>query len=200
MAGTATNYDIATIPAGITAQIWTNLAVPTTNARLTLHTDGTPDATANPSAVNLGYTEAGLTITGTETVTDFFADELGSPIASALDQSEISISGSALQVVDEDVMKLLGANFATYSTNTGYKQFQLGQKTTISYSSVAVIFPSPQDATKFVVFNLYNARNTTGFTFSVSRKGRASTPFTFKGYGLAARALADSVGNYWWQI
>jgi hypothetical protein len=56
------------------------------------------------------------------------------------------------------------------------------------------------DATKFTVVQLYNARNTTGFSFQVGRKVRASSAFTFKGYGLTARAAADQLGNYWWQI
>lgn len=200
MAGTATNYDILSIPQGVIAQVWTGLAVPSAGNRMTLHTDGTPDATANPSAVHLGYTDAGLTIKATETATDFFVDELPSPSGSSLDSLTVSIEGTLTQVNDEDVMKVLGANFGTYSTAAGYKQFTLGFKTSISYTSSAVIYPSPMDATKFAVFHLYSARNTAGFTFSLGRKQRAGTPFTLAGYGVSGRATADAVGNYWWQI
>jgi len=200
MAGSATNYDILTIPQGVIAQVWTGLAVPSAGARMSLFTDGTPDATANPSAIHLGYTDSGLTVSATESTTDFFVDELPAPSGSGLDSLTVSIAGTLVQVNDEDVMKVLGANFGTYSTAAGYKQFQIGFKTSISYTSSAVIYPSPQDATKFAVFHLYSSRNTSGFTFSLGRKTRAGTPFTLAGYGIGSRASADAVGNYWWQI
>lgn len=200
MAGTATNYDILAIPQGVIAQIWTGMAVPAAGARATLFTDGTPDATANPSAINLGYTDAGLTVNATETSTDFFADEAPFPIGSSVDTAAVSITGTALQVNDEDVMKVLAANIATYSTAAGYKQFTLGFKSSLSTTGVAVIYPSPADPTKFAVFHLYSARNTAGFTFSIGRKARAGSPFTITGYGVSGRANADSLGNYWWQI
>jgi hypothetical protein len=200
MAGTTTNYDILAIPQGIIAQIWTGVAVPGAGARMTLHTDGTPDSTANPSAIHLGHTDGGLTITATETVQNFFVDELPYPSGSGLDSAEVSISGTLTQVNDEDVMKVLAANIGTYGTAAGYKQFTLGFKSSLSNTSVAVIYPSPMDATKFAVFHLYSARNTAGFTFSLGRKTRAGTPFTITGYGVSGRASADSLGNYWWQI
>jgi hypothetical protein len=200
MAATPTNYDVAVIPAGITAQIWANLGVPSAGARLTLAADGTPDDVGSPDAIHLGHTDAGLTITATESVIEFPADEVPYPIASTLDTMEVSITGSALQVNDFESLEPLTENFATYSTAAGYRQFTLGYKAAIQYTSVAVIFPTPMDSTKYAVFQLYNARNTTGFTFQVGRKVRGMTPFTFKGYGLTARAAADQMGNYWWQI
>lgn len=200
MAGTATRFDVAKIPMGVIATVWTGLANPSAGARLTLDADGTPDATANPSAKNLGHTDAGLSISATESTSDFFADESFGPIGSYIESVEFTISGTALQVADEEVIKVLGANFATYSTSSGYKQNTLGVKSSISYTSVAVIWPSPMDATKYEVFHLYNARNIAGFKFSIGRKQRAGTEFNFKGYGLTARAAADQFGNYWWQI
>ena len=200
MAGTATRYNALTIPAGVIVQLWTGLAVPAAAARLTLDTDGTPDATANPSAKHLGHTDAGLTVTGTETVQDFFADEVAYPIASSLDTVEYTIAGSALQVADEELVKFLAANTGTYGTAAGYKEFTLGYKSSITYASVAAIWKSPLDPTKFAVFNLYNARNTTGFNFQIGRKVRSSSAFTIKGYGITSRAAADQMGNYWWQI
>lgn len=200
MAGTATNYDILAIPAGVIAQVWTGLAVPGAGARLSLFTDGTPDATANPTAIHLGYTDSGLTVKATETTQDFEVDELPTPIGSGITSASIDISGTLTQVNDEDVMKVLAANIGTYSTAAGYKQFTLGVKSSISYTSSAVIYPSPADATKFAVFHLYSARNTAGFTFSLGRKTRAGTPFTLTGYGVSGRSLADAYGNFWWQI
>ena len=112
----------------------------------------------------------------------------------------MTFSGTLAQVNDEDVLKVLAANFGTYSTAAGYKQLTLGFKTSISYTSSAIIYPSPQDATKFAVFHLYSARNTAGFTFQLGRKVRAGTPFTLTGYGVSGRSAADSFGNFWQQI
>jgi|SRR5204862_5722184 hypothetical protein len=200
MAGTATRFNPLTIPMGVVAQLWANLAVPAASARLTLDTDGTPDSTANPNAKHLGHTDAGLTVTARDTIQDWFADEVPYPIGSSLQSSEVMIEGAALQIADEEAMKIFGSGIGTYSTAAGYKQFQLGWKPTITYNSMAVIYPSPLDPTKFAVFNLYNARNTNGFQFQIGRKNRASTGFQIKGYGLTARAAADQLGNYWWQI
>lgn len=200
MAGTATRYDVTKIPMGTVAQLWTGLAVPSAGARLTLDADGTPDATANPSAIHLGHTDAGVTLSAVETIQDFFADETFGAIGGVTDTVEYTISGSALQVQDASVITFLGQNFATYATASGYVEHTLGYKSSITYSSVAVIWPSAMGAGDFAVFALYNARNTSGFNFSMSRKGRAQSDFTIKGYGLTARAAADQFGNYWWQI
>jgi hypothetical protein len=200
MAGTATRYNPLTIPMGIVAQLWANLAVPAAAARITLDADGTPDATANPNAKHLGHTDAGLTVTARETNQDWFADENPFPIGSSIDTAELMIEGAALQIADEEAMKVFGAGIGTYSTAAGYKQFTLGFKPTISYNSMAVIWPSPLDPTKYAIFNMYNARNVNGFQFQIGRKVRGSSGFQIKGYGLTARAAADQLGNYWWQI
>lgn len=197
---TATRYNVATIPQGVIATLWAGLAIPGAGARITIDSDGTPDETENPSATHLGHTDAGITVTATETVTDFFADELSAPIGSGIDTASISISGTLLQVNDEEVMKVLAANIGTYSTAAGYKQLTLGIKASLTNSSIAVVYPSPMDATKFAVFHLYSARNTAGFTFSLGRKTRSGTPFTITGYPISSRAAADVYGNYWWAI
>lgn len=200
MPGTATRYDVAKIPAGTIAQIWADVAVPTAGNRITLHTDGTPESVANPNAKHLGHTDAGITVTATETVQEFFADELAPPIARSIDTASISISGTLLQVNDEEVMKVLLTNIGTYSTAAGYKQITLGLKTSLTNVSFAVIYPSPMDPTKFAVFHLYSAANTAGATFQLGRKQRAGTPFTITGYPITSRAAADQFGNFWWQI
>lgn len=200
MAGTADNYTVAAIPMGVIARLYTGVAVPTAGNRMTLDTDGTPDATANPNAVHLGYTDSGITVTASETTTDFFADELASPIGGGIESSQISISGTLLQVNDEEVMQVLMGNVGTYGTAAGYKQITLGIKAAIVKASFAITYPSPQDPTKYAVWHLYSASNTAGVTFSIGRKTRAGTPFTITGYPVSGRASADSIGNFWWQI
>jgi hypothetical protein len=200
MAGTATRYDSTKIRAGSVGQLWAGLAVPGAGGRLTLFTDGTPDATANPNAKHLGHTDAGTTCTLGMTITDHFVDEAPYPVQSSFDTSSMEISGSLVQIFDEEMLKVITANIGTYSTAAGYKQFTIGTAAALAYSSIALIFPTQMDPTKFAVFHIYNGLNTNGMTFAVDRKGRSTTPFTIKGYALTARASADQMGNYWWQI
>jgi hypothetical protein len=200
MAGTATRYDSTKIRAGSIGQLWAGLAVPAAAGRLTLFTDGTPDATANPNAKHLGHTDAGTTMTIGMTVTDHFVDEVPYPVLTSTDTSSMEITGSLVQVFDEEMLKVITANIGNYTTAAGYKEFSFGYASSLVYTSLALIFPTQMDPTKFAVFHIYNGMNTNGMTFAVDRKGRSTTPFTIKGYALTARAAADQLGSYWWQI
>jgi hypothetical protein len=200
MAGTATRYTTNTIRAGSVGQLWTGVAVPGASARLTLDADGTPDNTANPNAKHLGHTDAGTKLTMNMTVTDHFADEVPYPVKSSHDTTSFEISGSLIQIFDEEVLKALTENYATYSTAAGYKQFTLGTPASLLYRTITLIAPTPMDATKFLVVQAYNAMNVAGLDITIDRKGRSMTPFNFRAYALTARAAADQLGNYWWQI
>ena len=199
MAGTAKNFDSTKIVIG-GGELWADLAVPAAGARLTLDADGTPDATANPNAIHLGHTADGATVTTNFTVSRYYADETPFPIGTSIDEVTVTVSGNLLQVFDEDVLQVTLANIGTYGTAAGYKELTLGRKAALTYTSLAFIVPTPMDATKFGVFALYNAMNTGGMTIQFGRKVRAQTPFSFEGTALTARAEADQLGNYWWQI
>src|SRR5574343_167647 len=99
MAGTATNYDSTTIVVDTVGQLWAGLAVPGAGARLTLDTDGTPDSTANPSAIHLGHTKEGSKVTIVSSITKYYADEEASPIKAVVDATDMSIEGSFLQLL-----------------------------------------------------------------------------------------------------
>lgn len=199
MAGTATRYDSTLIRAGSVGQLWYNVAVPSASNRITLHTDGTPDSTANPNAKHLGMTMAGATCKVTTSITDFFGDEFQEPIKSVVEQVEATIEGSLIQLFDVEALTALTQAVGTAGTGTGYKQFQMGRKEP-SYAPIALIFPTEADATKFAVFNLYKALNTAPLEFNVGRKAMTEIPFSFKGYGITTRAAADTLGNFWWQV
>lgn len=200
MPGTLTRYNVAAIPAGVVANVWVGVALPAADARITLHTDGTPESVANPSAKHLGHTDAGVTVSATASPLEFQVDELPYPFRTVPDTVSVSVSGTLTQINDEEVMKVLAGDIGTYSTAAGYKQFQLGFKSTIPLTTLAIIYATPMDPTKFGVFNLYSMSNTAGFTFTLGRKTRAGTPFTFTAQGVSGRANTDSLGNLWWQI
>lgn len=199
MAATATNYDTTKIIVDTVGQLWADLGVPSAGGRITLAADGTPDSVTNPNAIHLGHTKEGSKVNIVSSITKHYADEEASPIKATVEQTEFTLEGAFLQLLDEDILKKVTAGFGSYSTASGYKQFQIGRKV-LAYTSVALIFPTPEDVTKFAVVNIYNAINEGGLGFGVSRKGMSESPFKFVGYGLTSRAGADSLGNYWWQI
>ena len=73
MAGTAKTYTSSQIILG-PADVWLSVAVPSAASRMTLFSDGTPDAIANPSAVHLGLTAAGTTFEYKPESQDFGSD------------------------------------------------------------------------------------------------------------------------------
>jgi hypothetical protein len=199
MAGTAKNYDSTTITVGF-ADLWAGLAVPAGAARLTLDADGTPDATANPDAIHLGHTAEGNTLTINFTKTDYYVDETPFPIKTSIDQSTVELTGNLVQVFDEEVLQVIGAGFATYSTAAGYKQLTLGTKAALPYQSVALIGTTPMDDTKQFIIQLYDAINTAGLSVQFGAKVRGQTPFTFSARAITSRTATDALGNYWWEI
>lgn len=199
MPATTRRNDATKITLGA-GDLWANVAVPVAAARLTLFTDGSPDSVANPLAKHLGHTAEGTTIVANVTKTDYFVDETPYPVKQSIDSSTAEMTGNLVQVMDEEVMQVLMAGFGTYSTAAGYKQITLGNKPTLAYTSIAFIVPTPMDPTKFFVFQLYDALNTAGLNLQFGSKVRGQTPFTFSGRALTARAAADQMGNYWWQI
>lgn len=198
MAGTATDWKTAKI-AQNAGWLWRGLAVPGAGARLTLHTDGTPDSTASPNAKHLGATRAGAKLMIKSTLQNFNVDEFRAPIVTNLDTVAMGISGELVGVTDMELMAWLLPGVGTRSTASGYDQVTVGSKA-IAYDSIALIFPLIEDTTDYGVFHIYNGLNDPGVEFAVSRKELGFTPFSIVGYEITSRATADTLGSYWKQI
>lgn len=198
MAGTAVAWRTANI-AQNAGQFWGSLAIPGGGARITLHTDGTPESVANPTAFHYGATKAGSKVMIKSSNTKFYVDEFRGPIVTNVDTVEMGISAELVGVTDMDVIKNLLPGVGTYSTAAGYKQVTVGT-IAIAYQSVAVIFPLIEDTTKWGVFNLYSSINDSGVEWAISRKELGFTPISFVAYELTSRSAADTMGNYWKQI
>jgi hypothetical protein len=198
MAGTAVAWRTTNI-AQNAGQLWGLLAIPAAAARITLFSDGTPDATANPSAFHYGATKAGAKLMIKSTFAKYPVDEFRAPIVTNLDTIEMGISAELVGTTDMNVIANLLPGVGTYSTAGGYKQVSIGG-IAIVYQSVAHIFPLIEDTTKWGVFNVYSALNDTGVEWSVGRKELGFTPCSFTGYEITTRAVTDTLGNYWKQI
>jgi hypothetical protein len=147
----------------------------------------------------LGHTREGSKITIVSSLAKHFADEEAAPIKATVDVTDMMIEAELLQVMDTDILDSITAPFGSYSTGTGYKQYTVGRKT-LTYTSCALIWPTPMDVTKFAVAHIYNGINEAGLSYSISRKGMGATPVKLVAYALTSRAAADAVGNHWWQI
>lgn len=199
MAGTATNWRTNNIALNA-GQLWGSLAIPGAAARITLATDGTPDASANATAFHYGATKAGSKVTIKSAQTKFYVDEFRGPIVTNIDQVDMTIAGEVVGVTDMDLMTALLPGVGTYATTAStFKEIRIGIKA-ITYQSFALIFPLIEDVTKFGIVNIYSGLNDTGVEWTQSRKELGFTPFNINGYEITSRAATDTLGNYWKQI
>lgn len=199
MAGTAANWR-STALAQNQGQLWGSLAIPGAAARITLFSDGTPDATANPTAFHYGVTRAGSKLMIKSTQTKFYADEFRAPLLTNIDTIEMGISAELLAVTDMDVVTKLLPGVGTYATTAStFMEVRVGIKA-ITYESIALIFPLIENTAKYGIFNVYSALNDVGVEWSQSRKELGGMPVSFVGYEITTRAVTDTLGNYWKQI
>ena len=199
MAGSVLHFDSTKITNAY-GWFWVGLAIPGAAARITLHTDGTPESVANPSAKHLGHTTEGWEMTAAATSEDLVVDEQVAPIDTAVTALNVALAANLVQTTDvSGVLQYLAQGFGTYATAAGYEQMQLGI-TPITFTAVALIFPTKADATKFVVYNLYKSKNDSGLANQVRRRVMGNNPVAFRGYGITSRAATDTTGNLWQQI
>lgn len=201
MPGTALNYSTTLLTnAGIIAQFWYGLAIPGAGARLTLHTDGTPESVANPTAKHLGHTTEGWEFSAKAETEDQSVDELVTPVDTILTNLNVAIAANLAQTQDFSVLQLLASGFGTFGTAAGYEQIQMGTPSGLVYASVALIIPTKADVTKFQIYNLYRSKNDSGIANQIKRKGMGNNPVSFRGFAISSRAATDQVGNVWKQI
>lgn len=199
MAGSTTNYNAAHITTTFGA-FWVGLAIPGAGARITLHTDGTPESVANPTAKHLGHTTEGWEMTAATTVEEHFVDEQVVAVDSVLNEASIALAANLAQTQDiSGVLQYIVQGFGTYGTAAGYEQIQLGTLP-IVYTACALIFPTKNDITKYMVYNLYRSKNDSGLANQIRRKGLGNNPVAFKAFAITSRAATDTSGNFWKQI
>lgn len=198
MGATAKSYNTNYVELG-PGDIWLDIAVPGAGGRVTLHTDGTPESVANPSAKHLGMTQEGAKLIYSPNLTNFESDEMTAPIITQNVGEELRIEGAMLQVLDSTLITKLIAG-ATYSTAAGYEQNTVGGKQTVATFTVLYVAPIYADVTKFLVVNLYKAYNAAGWQTDVSRKKMSAVPFNFFGLSISTRAAGDQLGNIWKSI
>jgi hypothetical protein len=177
--------------------VWLNVELPATGMRpiITAGPDGalTPDATASPNAIHIGYTQEGAKCLYKPEVQMFVADESTVPVIASIAGEPSNIQGNWWQILD---MKKLGAMMvgSVYTTAAGYAQNTWGGKQSIPMVPVMVIAPLYADPTKIFVCELYKAMNVAGFEIPISRKAVSQSPFDFHAMEIGTRPQGDRVG------
>lgn len=181
-------------------QIWIKLAIPGAAARLTLHSDGTPDATTNTTAMHLGATKAGSKLMIKSTLDKFHVDEFRAPVVSNISDISMGISAELVGVTSLVMLTEMLPGVATYATTpSSFSEIRIGVKA-ITYTCAACIFPLIEDTSKFGVFNIYSSLNDTGVEWAQARKDLGFTPISLVGYEITTRAVTDTLGAVWKQI
>jgi hypothetical protein len=200
MAGTADNWVVTDVARG-PGKLYAGLAIPGAGGRLILSSDGTPDATQNPSAVHLGMTEEGVSWSIKPTITNFPADEFQDPIISTVTGNEIAMTGSLLQIMNMAIVDILLQN-ATRSDLAGTQGVTIGTVDVLQYTSVACIFPIEESSgpTIYGVMHLYRAFNDQGLAAQITSKKLGATPFAFRGNAVTTRAKTDTTGRFYRQL
>jgi hypothetical protein len=202
LAGTADNFVTQNVPIGpgrLYVDLGTgsgewDIANPT---RLILDADGSPDATQNPNARHVGWTDAGSTFSIKPTFTNFNADESPDPIISRVTAQEALISGSMLQVMDMNLAEVLNPTL-TRRDGDGGVGVTIGNATP-QYTSVALIWPFEDDETRFAYIHFYKAFNDAGLAGNITSKDISKSPYAFRGLAIATRPKTDRVGFYFVQ-
>ena len=198
MAGTAKNYDSAVTAHGPT-DIWVDIAVPGASAQMTLYTDGTPDATANPSARHVGMLKTGAEVSISAQIQEKTSDNLTTPYAVNLLTSEALIKGDWLQILDTQLINKLSLG-GTRTTPSGKEVITFGSLSTVTYTVGAAIWALVADATKFAVFQIYKCYNKSGWKAVLNRKEDAAGDLELTGVAITSRATEDQVCALWKQV
>ena len=167
-------------------------SAPATGVKLVI-TDGKP-----PDGLLFGYTTEGTRLVSTIETTGIIADESATPLKQRLTSELWAIEGTLMQIADAAYKKLeallpqgrIGAPGFTFGGAASYA--------TTSEYAVCVIFPSPEDNTKYGYAILYKARNIAEFAAQISRVTEAQVDFRFEGATVGSRPKADQVGSLVW--
>lgn len=193
MAGTAKNYS-ATDTLWNPADVWIDVAVPAAGASITLNTDGTPDATANPNARHLGMTEKGTKCTYSYAKAEARSDELTAAHRTKIVTEDMTIEGSWKQLLDPDLLEILTVG-GTKATRTGGTAVTFGGKASITGRSIVVIAEQQGNPGAFVAFHVYQGYNESATELSNTRESETSSPFKFMAQSVTTRVVGDQMGQ-----
>jgi hypothetical protein len=196
------HVDITKIHQG-PGKLWLNVSVPASGSRLLIDAAGDPTA---GSPIFAGATEGAATVLLSPKLETISADQVAAPIDVVM-----TAEGASIEVTlkESDLAKL--KNFIvngafTTGTDTGlpagaqeYEEISFGGTLAIPKSSVAVISPRRDAASKFVVSQLYQAYQAEAVQLPFQRGKETTYKVKFEALADASRTAGDQVGKIYRQ-
>jgi hypothetical protein len=197
------NVDATKIHQG-PGKLWLNVSVPSAGNRLVIDATGAPTA---GSPVFAGATEGAATLALAPKVEEITADQVSGPI-------DVVMTGEAasfeVTLKESDLAKLqYYIAHGTYATGTDaslpagsqdFEEISFGGTLAIPKTSVAVISPRRDTASKYVVSQLYQAYQAEAIQLPFQRGKETTYKVKFAGLADPARAVGDQVGKIFRQV
>ncbi len=195
MAGTAKGYDNSAIHMG-PGDIWIVGTPPTdSTVRLTLATDGTPDATAHPSSVCLGLTKGGITtVVKTKTTADT-VDQAEAPVNKYVDTVAASIEAELTQQSVDLLQQAMTTG--VYGATSAYRQITFGGVSIVPTACVAAISPKRTGSGLWLVSVLYKADIEGLLNILMARNKQSTHKAVFNGQSDLTRSAGKQIGVHY---
>lgn len=184
-------------------KLWLEVAVPSAGVRLIINAAGDPTA---GTPVFAGATEGAATLVLAPKLETIDADQVGAPIDVAMTAEAASIE---VVLKESDLAKLkYFIVHGTYTTGTdtslpagaqAFEEISFGGVIAIPKTSVAVISPRRDAASKHVVSQLYKAYQAEAVQLPFQRGKETTYKVKFDGLADPARATGDQVGKIYRQ-
>ena len=184
-------------------KLWLNVAVPANGSRLIINSSGDP---TSGTPIFAGATEGAATVGLAPKLDPITADQVAAPIDVVMTGEAESIE---VTLKESDLAKL--KNFVAHGsfssgTDTGlpagaqtYEEISFGGVLAIPKTSVAVISPRRDAASKFVVSQLYQAYQAEAIQLPFQRGKETTYKVKFEGLADPARPAGDQVGKIYRQ-
>jgi len=168
-----------------------NPSTPADGAVLTL-TAGVP-----ADGVILGLTEAGWKIGVTYTETSEEADETTVPFNKIVDVETMKAECSMFQAEDFGLLKLFTPT-GTFAAVAAHEKITFGGAAVISSTAKPglLIVARQTESVRYVYVQIYQAINTAGVEFELTRKKSARVPVSMEALSQTARTAGDQAGAF----
>jgi len=197
------NIDATKIHQG-PGKLWLGVTVPTTGNRMLIDTTGMPTA---GTPIFAGATEGAATVALAPKLEEISADQVAAPVDVVMtgeaESIEITMKQSDLALLKNFVVHGL---FST-GTDTGlpagfqsYEEISFGGVIAIPKTSVAVVSPRRDAASKYVVSQLYQAYQAEAIQLPFQRGKETTYKVKFDGLADPARIAGDQVGKIYRQV
>jgi hypothetical protein len=196
MGGIADGWNIGELHRGF-GKLVVNLAVPAVDAVMAIDfATKMPDATANPSGLHIGYTDAGWEFATNPTFDEIKVDEEAEGVSDFITTNEATITGAMRQVRNLSKLSTMlpGSVYtAPTGTPTQIEKVTGGGLATVGYFCAALIWPDDDDDAVVWWVMLYRCLNRGGLKIALGRTKDSAADVTLTGRAVSGRTAGDRV-------